>query len=378
MEAANEPRHVLFDGAAEQGLSPIALKPWSLEFTDAAVEARYATIKFTSTYMPFVTFLGAVILLTTLMAVVDAPSSIVRHAGSSLVSTGLMCGRVYLHQLEDQQRARRLFGRAAVVTAAATAAWLPQAQPPEPISGSVMIAGAVLWFMIPMYLRHIALFFEHHLVYLLVIITGYLFKPPFSELGWFAETILIIGALVLGEIMGYLIESHMRLSYLERASEAPSAAPPPDPASTNTTLVHPWSLEFTNAAAEANYAAAKFAATYAIPALPRRLVCRPHPHGHRRRALLRDLRAVHHATNSPDLGPRLGAKLDAAACKTPLWARVAWHGERRVGGPLPHILAHRSAGAMPHGHYARGRHCVVCHPNLLPPHRAPLFASLAL
>ena len=261
MEAANEPRHILFDGAAEQGLSPIALKPWSLEFTDAAVEARYATIKFTSTYMPFVTFLGAVILLTTLMAVVE-PSNIDRHAGSSLVSTALMCGRVYLHQLEDQQRARRLFGRAAVVTAAATAAWLPQAQPPEPISGSVMIAGAVLWCMIPAYLRHIALFFEHHLVYLLVIITGYLFKPPFSELGWFAETILIVGALVLGEIMGYLIERHMRLSYLERASEAPSAAPPPDPASTNTTLVHPWSLEFTNAAAEANYAAAKFAATY--------------------------------------------------------------------------------------------------------------------
>ena len=38
------------------------MRSWSLEFTDAVVEAKYVAAKFASTYLPFQIFLSVIVL----------------------------------------------------------------------------------------------------------------------------------------------------------------------------------------------------------------------------------------------------------------------------------------------------------------------------
>ncbi|EOD23112.1 hypothetical protein EMIHUDRAFT_195699 [Emiliania huxleyi CCMP1516] len=104
----------------------------------------------------------------------------------------------------DQQRARVLFGRVLLAAVAAT--------------------------LVLIYLRHSALTHAHRLCYIAITALGFGSMPALTEIGRPGEPLLVggalvLGALMLGEALGYLMEQHARLAFLDR--DAAALPPPP-------------------------------------------------------------------------------------------------------------------------------------------------------
>ena len=89
---------------------PVALHPYTLAFTDDALEATYAANRFTATYMAYVLFLGALVVVVSLMVIVDS-RFVEIFAPVTAWLTLLISARVWTHYFEDQKRARLMFGR---------------------------------------------------------------------------------------------------------------------------------------------------------------------------------------------------------------------------------------------------------------------------
>jgi hypothetical protein len=68
--------------------------------------------------------------------------------------------------------------------------------------------------LVPIYLSHAALAFEHRVAYIITTIMGCLLSPPVSTLGRQTETQLISGVILLGVVAGHSLESHWRKQHL--------------------------------------------------------------------------------------------------------------------------------------------------------------------
>ena len=102
----------------------------TLEYVDAEKEARYAAKRFADAYGSFVIFLGVLMLLTMLQTIVS-PEVGDQSALIFVMLFVIICVRVWCHRLEDQERARLLFGR--VWLGITTTCWLgavPWVHPP--------------------------------------------------------------------------------------------------------------------------------------------------------------------------------------------------------------------------------------------------------
>ena len=100
---------------------PVELHPWTLEFDDAAAEAQFSADRFVESFAPFVLFLGGSALVESLSALVE-PRFADAFAVGAATSLVLLVSRIWTHRLQDQPRARLLFGRVWVSTT--TTAWL--------------------------------------------------------------------------------------------------------------------------------------------------------------------------------------------------------------------------------------------------------------
>jgi len=191
-----------------------ALHPWSLAFADAAVEARYTASKFTSTYVPLVLFLSVCVACCVMIPCLDFSLWIPCMHLTALWST-LLVARIWVHRLADQQRARLLFGR--VWAGANMSFWLvqPLLPPPQELgSATNHAAAAVFLFLIPIYLRHAALFDVHRLAHMFSAACCSFALPAFTELGQPAEAAWSLIAIACGEVVSFAFESHMRKSHL--------------------------------------------------------------------------------------------------------------------------------------------------------------------
>ena len=192
------------------------MHPWSLTFDDAKLEAQYTASAFRATYAPLAAFTAWLGVVWAMMAVIN-PSQFIGYAAASLSSL-VWCGaRLYLHRMDDQQRARHLFGR--VVTLLLLVAWATTAlwfryYPPQPISAGALFLTAGLYFLVVIYLRHAALAFDHHLAFVATTIVGLIALPPCSKLGRPVETLIMVGTLLLGQVAGHTLESHRRKRHL--------------------------------------------------------------------------------------------------------------------------------------------------------------------
>jgi hypothetical protein len=92
-------------------------------------------------------------------------------------------------------------------------------------------------------------------------LANFAFDPAHSELGNLQEGLLVVGALLIGELLGHPFELRRRLTFAREAEATgrlPKAAPNVDAA------VHPLTLCFANDALERAYAARAFGESYSV------------------------------------------------------------------------------------------------------------------
>ena len=128
--------------------------PWTLTFTDHALERAYTAEAFRAGYRPFVALCaGALVLLNALLIVV--PTTRVQMSAPVNIATAAIgvaiASRLWFDRMQDQQRARVLFGRVCIVVVfarcASTVLWARSSAPAVYLSpaGAVLIP-FVLWF----------------------------------------------------------------------------------------------------------------------------------------------------------------------------------------------------------------------------------------
>ena len=193
------------------------MDPNTLAFLDAALEEEYTTHAFRSAYEPIVAFCGVLIVLNVTCAIVmtvEAWILLVPIVACLLI----VAARSQLHHMKNQQRARLLFGRYINCINAATWAYLLERMrrdPPELSPGGLVAVAALLWTLFPTCLRLWAFRDSHRLAYLATSMVGFIFMPSWSELGRPAEPLCFCGAALLGELLGFTLESHWRMARLQ-------------------------------------------------------------------------------------------------------------------------------------------------------------------
>ena len=109
-----------------------------------------------------------------LLAIV-MPSVLGVLAACAVGIAGFIAVHVWVHHLQDQQRARLVFGRVwlgiGIIGWGSAVAWL-NSHPPEPVRACYAIPSAIMWFLTPVYLRYIAFHNSHRVAYLVVIAVG--------------------------------------------------------------------------------------------------------------------------------------------------------------------------------------------------------------
>ena len=205
-------------------VSPPAMLPWTLTFTDDALERRYTMEAFHGVgYRPYVLGCVASIMLSATIAILyqDVGHVFVGAMISSTTASFLLAARLWLDRMHDQHRARILFGRniiaAALVRWGSTVAWA-RSHIPEPDRSHIAVVAisALVWFILAMYLRCAGIASAHRLVILVIGTFGAIALPPLSTLGRPSEPLCILGALALGELIGFTVDSFWRASRLQQ------------------------------------------------------------------------------------------------------------------------------------------------------------------
>ena len=193
---------------------------WTLEFDDAALEARYAAEMFVASYRPMVAFCAAVSSLN-VIHLVGAQAFIyarplqqaVMVGGSLALASSVLVVRVWLRHVEVQ-RARLLAGRIGVVVTAAVMATLSvctRDRVPDPVLSAGMLAlRAMVLTLWPSNMRLSALHGGHHLAILATLVGGIVTLPELTDLGRPTEPVCLCSVLLLGELLGFTLDSHLR------------------------------------------------------------------------------------------------------------------------------------------------------------------------
>ena len=197
------------------------INPWTLEFADAALEARYITDKFVTTYVPIVMFYGAYVLANLLLAEVY-PDLLFPFVAMLMGALVVVVARIWVHRLVDQQRARTLFGRALLVSfslATNTSVCWMRMHPPKLSQPFAIVAVGIYTMLGQIYIHHIAVHTWHCIGFLLfVVITTALASPPMTELGHALEATCVILFGSVGSLIGYTIQNATRKAFLDNES----------------------------------------------------------------------------------------------------------------------------------------------------------------
>lgn len=213
---------VLFAASLQHLLVP---KVWSTDFSDPVIEAAYVAETFLSSCWHFVAFCGvAVVILATAMAAF--PESSTELLISIICWVACLYGRLWLHSKPDQLRARLLCGRA--INGLSIAGWATvlvclHLQPQLPGSIGATFIVALVWILVPIYQRLFAMHSVHRLVWVASNCAGFVALPSRSVLGQPAEALVSCGALLLGELCAFSLETQWRKAYLRSRANTQEA-----------------------------------------------------------------------------------------------------------------------------------------------------------
>ena len=201
------------------------MNAWTLAFSDAAMEEKYATHTFANSAAVFVDLCALAMAANFLMFVwylVANESGAVGGAAIVFISCGFgMVITRAVARMQDQKRARVYFGRLNVlsmlVTMSASLAYKNYYHLSEKVALSpVHILVFVLIFMFPIYFRITAVHVEHRIAAELVYSVTLALHPATSQVGQPTEFLLQFTALLLGEAMGHYVEWQVRLGHLRQ------------------------------------------------------------------------------------------------------------------------------------------------------------------
>ena len=197
--------------------APITMKPYSLIFSSEAVEEQFALSRFRAACRPFVGFCGVTILLCVLAALLH-PDFAEGYTIAIITYSVIIAARLHLDSMSDQHAARVRFGRGLFWWGSII--WVftilhLNTNPPEPSGALIAVVVSILWSGVPVYLRLTAFDKTYYAPTLLVDALGVGLLPNWSVLGRPAETICVYGALLIGELIGYTLEQHVRKGWLQ-------------------------------------------------------------------------------------------------------------------------------------------------------------------
>ena len=241
------------------------MHPWTLVFSDPALEARHTAERFQSAFAPVLALCGIGIVISVMVSIVSP--NLVIGCSSFVVVCGIgIVFRLRLDQMFDQVRACTLFGRSVValrlVNCVAASTFRYYMRPTAEVI--VVVAHAMLLLLWPGFLSLSAVSAGHRLTFIAVTILFNIFMPPLSDLGWPTEPLCLCGAHLFGVAIGFVIEHHDRQTYLAYATfhASPTEAAKPAPPQPHARM-HPWTLVFSDPALEARHTAERFRAARA-------------------------------------------------------------------------------------------------------------------
>ena len=205
------------DDAAHPAAPVVRMHAWTLAFSDAALEGQYTTERFGTACAPLIFFLGFGMTMNVIQIVVYG--TIAGFASFFVCCGAVLALRLWLDNMDDQQRARALFGRSVNVgIAIAWSVLLPwlhfHPQQPSAGAGSVLIASLVFCLSV-VYFRISAMATDQRLTYVVMNVLGCLHHPPWSLLGRPSETLCCWVGLLLGELGGFTLDTYLRSVWLQ-------------------------------------------------------------------------------------------------------------------------------------------------------------------
>ena len=208
---------------------------WTLQFSDAALERRYTETTFRSTFVPFVACLCV-------LAVLDAFNWLLSQSYDGhvvfLVTDTLVVGfRVWLHGLDDQQRAVLIFGRCIVGWMVIIWIAVLALPPPTPAPIVAVPLTALIWAVGAAYLNYAGVHIVHRHAFVAISALGMAAAPGYSVLGRPLDPAFAFLGVLVGSLIGLIIERRLRRAFLMHHPPAPAvpalteaALGPPDPA----------------------------------------------------------------------------------------------------------------------------------------------------
>ena len=195
---------------------PAEVRPWTLEYNDVGLEARFVCERFRATCAPFASLCGVIMVLL-VMSAITYPDFSDGFALAFLCYGACLTGRLALDGMQNQLRARDLFWKflnaVTILGWVGAVPWLHY-DPPVPSRPDIVAVIAVMWCLLPVFLRLSAIPYDHHLIWLIATILGVCSLPQWSTLGRPSETLFICGALAVGELVGFTLEWQWRTSWL--------------------------------------------------------------------------------------------------------------------------------------------------------------------
>ena len=198
----------------------------TLELT-AADEQTFVLQQFQAAFRPLVGFLVAVVLVCAGLGVGD-PASRSRVTVGVLLFISMISLRTWLHWMNDQQRARLLFGHATIVLMTITQVGIYASVASGDglyAKGSTLNAATFLFFrvMLALFVTFVGGYsaspITHRFAVDAIIAAASPCMPTLSEIGRPLEPILTCSAMVLGEAVGFAIETSLWMSFKEEQAE---------------------------------------------------------------------------------------------------------------------------------------------------------------
>jgi signal transduction histidine kinase len=203
--------------------------PLMLQFTDAKLEDDFATGLFRSSLVPTVAFFCSFVFM---IIATDVSAGFSTHWFAATRALALGVGvtvRIYLSNMDDQQYARLMFGRMVA---------LLQVTVGFPLTfNTVFRIGVVHRMTVANFitlvcvgsLRYVyyRLASVHRAFQLIILCQScyfHLICPATTALGHQLEALLGITCTILGDLLGWVVERHLRASYLRRRSAEPRLA----------------------------------------------------------------------------------------------------------------------------------------------------------
>ena len=234
MSSASDDERRLAPSMHDEELHLVRLRPWTLSFdggaSAAALEADFTAERFRAACAPLVVFCTAMCVMLVMAAAVHT-NFIEGYATAFVVYALIGAGRLALDRKPDQQRARLIYGRVVIATTAV--AWATillhyASHPPVP-SGGAIVAIVCLLVILPTFLRYTSLDKAQLIANLFLNSAGVASLPVWSELGRPVETLCVVGALLVGDLLALCLEllsrrAWLRLRQAEAAEDAPELA----------------------------------------------------------------------------------------------------------------------------------------------------------